>query len=122
MRGFILVLCLFLLLVAGITVNCYYVHSFYAEMDGLVNTLNAENSTENSNIIANIKNTWETRGKWLFISLGHRERNEISSNIDRLFIANQYGNKSEIEAIIKMLRNSLEEIIRLERFSISNIF
>ena len=107
MRGFILVLCLFSLLLTGITVNYYYVHSFYSEMTELANMLNIENPTENSSIITKMKEILETKGNWLCISVGHRERNEISNNIDRLFIANQYGNKSEIEAIIKMLENSL---------------
>ena len=122
MRGFILVICLFLILAVGIMVNYHYVHSFFLEINDFTDMLNAENPTENENIIAQLKEIWEIKGKWLWISVGLRERNEISNNIDRLYIANKYGTKSEIEKMIKMLKNSLEEIIRLEKFSISNIF
>lgn len=122
MRGLIIVLLLSILLIVGIVFNFHYVHSLYQELYESINKLNISPSEENNSIIESIKETWQTKSKWLCISLGYHERTEISNAIDQAIISNQEGSNFDFQFSIASLKNSLENIIRLERLSFNNIF
>lgn len=121
MRGFIISICLLISLIVGIFINAYYINSTFTELYILIEKINISKTNDNEQIILDIEKTWEEKSKLLFISSGYKEINEVEKAIYSLKSANTHNDKTQMEISLNDLKYAINAIIRLERFSISNI-
>ena len=121
MKGFIITITIFIVLLCTMFFNCYFVEKTINEMEEIVHTLNPQPCEENSILIDQIKKDWEKESIWLGLSVDYNDIKELTDIIDSLKAANETQNIEQFQIQVALLINAMDEIGRLERFSIKNI-
>ena len=121
MKGFILTLILFTLLIASIIINCFFVNNVHKDMHELVDKVSPYPSEENEALIKQIEKLWDERKKLLSISVSFSEIDKVTNSIDALSASNQSKDATQIAINIKLLQNAIDTLKRLEMFSVENI-
>lgn len=76
---------------------------------------------ENEKIINNILSNWEKNNIWIGLSVSYNDIEELTDIIDSLKAANRSDNIIQFQINVELLLNAIEELGRLEKFSIKNI-
>ena len=121
MKGFVLTLIIFALLISGIVINCIFVNKVHKDMHELVDKVSPSPSEGNEVLIKQIEKLWDERKKLLSISVSFSEIDDITNRIDALFASNQSKDAVQIAINIELLQNAIDTLKRLEMFSIENI-
>ena len=121
MKGFILTLILFTLLIASIIINCFFVNNVHKDMHELVDKVSPYPSEKNEALIKQIEKLWDERKKLLSISVSFSEIDKVTNSIDALSASNQSKDATQIAINIKLLQNAIDTLKRLEMFSVENI-
>lgn len=121
MRGFIITSVLFILLLIMIFSNFYFVKTLINDMQKNVNLLNSIPCKENAIIIEKLIAEWEKDSIWLSFSVSYDNIEELTNILDSLKATNSTENFEQFQIHVELLLNAIEEIGRLEKFSIKNI-
>lgn len=121
MRGLIISLILFSIMLVIITLNYYFVNKSLGDMTNITESLLPVPCEENDAILVQLIENWSKLSFWLSLSVSHNEIEELTNRIMTLQSANEIRNIEQFHINSKLLINSIEEIGRLESFSIKNI-
>ena len=101
--------------------NFYFVKTLINDMQKNVNLLNSIPCKENAIIIEKLIAEWEKDSIWLSFSVSYDNIEELTNMLDSLKAANSTENPDQFGIHIELLINAIDEIGRLEKFSIKNI-
>ena len=121
MKGFIITTLLFVILMTVISLNVFFISQTINTMKAEVSSLSRTPCLENEEIITNIINAWNKNSVWMSLSISNDDIEEVTDIIDSLKAANSTDNIIQFQINIELLLNSIEELGRLEKFSIKNI-
>ena len=122
MKSFYITLCLFIIMLAFISVNQAYVRSFSEtliraceQMDG---TLSHEEVVQKAEWILN---EWSDNKHFLQITVAHSEIESIDNAVDELWIYASQGDPVEFEKARQISLNAFEALGLAERLTFNNI-
>ena len=121
MKGFIIATSLFISLLICIFINYNYVNTVHTTMNEMVTLLSEKPCEENVAIIQNLQLYWENKSVILSISVSFREIDNLTNAIDSLYASNKSNNNIQFSIQKELLKNAIDAVVRLERFSIKNI-
>lgn len=121
MKGFIITSILFSLLLLTIIFNAAFLKSSIQDMKNTVELLTPIPCKDNNEIIDQLIQKWEQKSIWFSLSVSYEDVEELTDMIDSLKATNETQNIEQFTIHTELLLNTLDEIIRLERFSIDNI-
>jgi hypothetical protein len=122
MKGFIITAILFIALIVSIILNCEFVNTVHDDMHSIVAKLSNEPNLENEKTIKALKEYWDRNNTLLSVSVSFREIDNLSNAIDSLYAANKSQNTAHFLLYKELTQNAIDAIMRLEKFSIKNIF
>lgn len=122
MKGFIITVALSITLMVCIIINYNFVNKVHDTMHSMVEQLSNMPSNKNEEIIVSLKQYWDSKNTLLSFSVSFREIDDLSNKLDSMYAANQSGNTSQFLISKELLQNAIDAIMRLERFSVKNMF
>lgn len=121
MKDLIITLALITLLLLCIIFNFIYLNSIADHMNDMIKKINTVPSSENQDLIDNLKSFWEKHYSWVSISVSFRDIDELTNAIDAVSASNAINDSALLSTNIKRLENAVEAVVRLEKFTIANI-
>ena len=121
MRGLVITLALFVILLGIITVNSIFVEYSVQKMRYTVENLQLIPCSQNQIIINELDTNWKRISLWLSLSVCYEDIEELTDVIDAAKAANETGNVEQFKIHVNLLINAIDELGRLEKFSIKNI-
>ncbi len=121
MKGFVITTILFIILLIIISLNLFFMEKTITTMENEVKLLKEFPCEENEEIINNLLNNWEKNSIWMGLSVSYNDIEELTDIIDSLKAANRSDNIIQFQINVELLLNAIEELGRLEKFSIKNI-
>ena len=121
MRGLVITLALFVILLGIITVNSIFVEYSVQKMRYTVENLQLIPCSQNKTIINELDTNWKRISLWLSLSVCFEDIEELTDVIDAAKAANETGNVEQFKIHVNLLLNAIDELGRLEKFSIKNI-
>lgn len=117
---------LFVLLVAAVTANNIFINNIGNDLGkiraALPATLTFENAEEIHKSANRMRDYWEKKRKWVSLSVAESELDNLSGQIGTLICAVEADDDTEYRKALMLFDIALDDICRLERFSIENIF
>ena len=121
MRGLIITLILFAILISIVIINSFYVNNIINGIKNEITALKSFPCEENAVIIKQIKSDWEKDSILISLSVGYEDIEELTDMIVSLEASNSAKDYNQFKLYYELLLNSIEEIGRLEKFSVKNI-
>jgi len=121
MKAWIASLCLFLLLLAAIVGNAIYIHRVAEHLCGITDALCFE-GPDTEDALNELASYWERHRSFVALSIGYRELDHVCETMISLRTAYDTRNASDFECYRQLLSDAVQEIARLERFSVENLF
>lgn len=121
MKAWIVSLCLFVLLLGIIVFNAVYVHRVSDHLSEVLNSLSADAANTQDELDA-LDAYWEKHHPLVALSIGYRELDHVSETLISLRAAYQSRNVSDFELYRQLCVDAADELARLEKFSIENLF
>ena len=121
MKGFFITLILFSILVAGGILNFFFIHGICNEMNQMISEISDTPSKENEEKIIKVHEHWEKSEKKVSISVSYITIDEIGKLIDAIDVYNRLSDKEQLSYYIALLKNAVENVRRLEQFSVKSI-
>ncbi|MGM9631884.1 MAG: DUF4363 family protein [Eubacteriales bacterium] len=121
MKGFIITSVLFIIMIVLIGANCAYVNNVADSLLGIVLEISPSPSKENQEIINELQEKFQSSKMLLGISISTKDIESLSDCIDSVSSANKAGDEARLPTEIELLKNAIETIRKLERFSVDNI-
>lgn len=121
MRGFIITLILFAILISIVIINSFYINNIINDIKNEITSLKTIPCEENAIIIKQIKSKWEEDSIWVSLSVSYEDIEELTDMIASLEASNSVKDYNQFKLYHELILNSIEDIGRLERFSVKNI-
>lgn len=121
MKAWIISLCLFILLIGVIIGNAFYIHRVAAHLCEISDSLTFEEE-ETETCLEMLEAYWERHRTFVALSISYRELDRVSEAMISLRSAYDTKNASDFEEYRRLFRDAADEISRLERFSVENLF
>lgn len=121
MRGFIITLILFAILISIVIINSFYVNNIINDIKNEITSLKTIPCEENAIIIKQIKSKWEKDSIGVSLSVSYEDIEELTDMIASLEASNSVKDYNQFKLYYELILNSIEDIGRLERFSVKNI-
>lgn len=121
MKGFIITLILFAILISIVIINSFYVNNIINDIKNEITSLKTIPCEENAIIIKQIKSKWEKDSIWVSLSVSYEDIEELTDMIASLEASNSVKDYNQFKLYYELILNSIEDIGRLERFSVKNI-
>lgn len=121
MKGFIITSVLFIIMIVLIGANYAYINSVADSLLDIVLEISPSPSKENQEIINKLQEKFQSSKMLLGISISTKDIESLSDCIDSVSSANQAGDEARLPTEIELLKNAIETIRKLERFSVENI-
>ena len=121
MRGFIITIILFILLLSIVILNFFYIDYIINNMKQNINSLQSIPCEENAITINKIKENWQKDSVWVGLSVSYEDIEELTDMIASLEAANAVKDYNQFKLYCELILNSIEDIGRLEKFSVNNI-
>ena len=121
MRGFIITLILFAILISIVIINSFYVNNIINDIKNEITSLKTIPCEENAIIIKQIKSKWEKDSILVSLSVSYEDIEELTDMIASLEASNSVKDYNQFKLYYELILNSIEDIGRLERFSVKNI-
>ena len=90
-------------------------------MSKKIESLNPIPCQSNQIIIDEFSQEWENKGIWIGLSVSNEDMQKLTNAIDELKIANENEDTTQFQIYLSLLLTAIDEIGRLEKFSIKNI-
>lgn len=121
MKGWIVSLCLFVLLLFMIAGNAIYVRHVAEHISGEAQTLSLE-SENAEQTLSSLEEYWKKHRPYVALSIGYRELDHLSESLISLRAAYDEKSKSDFALYRRLSIDAAEELARLEQFSVENLF
>ena len=121
MKAWIISLCLFVLLIGTIIGNAVYVHRVSAHLRTVTDSLCFENG-QTAQALDALATYWDKHRPFVALSIGYRDLDHVCETMIFLRAAYDTRNASDFESYRRLLLDAADEISRLERFSVENLF
>ncbi len=121
MKAWIISLCLFLLLIAAIIGNAIYIHRVAAHLCAVTDALCFEGA-KTGEALDELAAYWDRHRAFVSLSISYRELDRVCETLISLRAAYNTQNASDFECYRQLLADAADEISRLERFSVENLF
>ena len=122
MKIFYAVLGVFLLLLAGVAINAVYVHRVAGELNARVDAIAALPCSESYASALELSAYWRRHRNIAGLSVSYTVIDRVSETAESLVAAAEAGDVFGRQQAIAMLRDAVEDLERLETFSIGNLF
>ncbi len=120
MKSFLLSLALLALVITGVCVNRIYISHAADVINGTVSQLDLKDDSKES--LEKLERYWEKHQKYIGLSVSYRELDHLGEMLISLRWAYDTENEAEFEKYRALTFDAVEEITRMERFSIENLF
>lgn len=119
MKAFIISALLFSLLIALIIGNAIYVHRVSEQIRNKLDVLDQSNAEET---LSYLEEYWQRHQPYIGLSVSYRELDHLSELLLSLRASSETQNEQDFELYRKIAIDAADELSRLERFSIENLF
>ncbi len=116
MKSFVVTVILFCLLIGIIIFNSIYTRKIAEELEEKISALDFDDDITDD--IDSLQQYWENKEKFFGVSVGFREIDKTCELIIALKVYYQYQNREEFEKAKQLLIDVIDEITRLEKFSL----
>lgn len=121
MKAWIVSLCLFILLIGIIIGNAVYVHRVADHLCSTLHALHFEDA-KTAATLEELDAYWQRHHPFISLSISYRELDHVSETMISLRAAYDTQNVSDFEGYRQLLLDAADELSRLERFSVENLF
>ena len=121
MKAWIASLCLFLLLIGVIIANAIYVHRVTDHLREATEALVFDEASTADALDA-LWEYWNRHRALIALSIGFRELDHVCETMISLRASYDTRSASDFEQYRRLLADAADEISRLERFSVENLF
>lgn len=121
MKSFLLSLLLLVALILGVTWNNLYIHDVFATMNGLLDAVPEVGEADCTAACERLSAEWEKHTDRVGLSVCFNVLDRVSEQTDLLLAAASCGDRYGFEAARVLLRDALEDMRRLEQFSIESL-
>ena len=121
MRGLYTTLALFLILIICGTLNFFYIRRVHEDMHQMVDQISSDPSPENEERLDALLKYWEKVDNLVSISVSFYTIEDVSLLISAAKVYNQENDATQLHYTIEQLKMAIDNIKRLETFSIKNI-
>lgn len=121
MKSFIATLIIFVLLLVIIVFNFFYINRVGDNMTEMVNALEFYDSTGCKAGLERLYGYWKDNEAKVSLSVSYIELNSVDDNMTKMISYFECDDRTEFECSRASLLNAIEEMRRLEAFSIKNI-
>lgn len=121
MRTFIVSLVIFLILLGCIIGNFFFIRSTTDNLAKMTASLPDANETECKDRVAELREFWERRRDLISLSVSYTDLNQCGSLLAALDAFSAAGDSTHFNAAKLQLLDALDELSRLEAFSIGNL-
>ena len=122
MKGFYITLVLFAALIICGVLNFLFVNNVHAEMNVITAEISRTPCPENKEKIQSLSDYWEKANPKLSFSVSYITIDTVTNLIDAVKVYNAVGDENQLIYNIELLINAIDNIKRLENFSVKNIF
>ena len=119
MKGFIVSLILFIVIIILVVLNFFYVQRATDVMKSLAKAVIEESS---DTAMSELKSYWKKHMEIVSLSANFRETDKISEELLRFEQAYKYGNELSLMQSYAILCDALEDVARYEQLSLGAIF
>lgn len=117
---------LFLILSVCVTANNIFINRVGDDLgrmrEALPTAMTSDNAEAIRSLAVDMDTYWRKKRKWASLSVAESELDNLSGQIAFLLCAADTGNDTEYRKALLLFDLALDDICRLERFSIENIF
>ncbi len=121
MKAWIASLVLLLALIVLIVVNANYVNRVSEHICTTADALSFEDA-QAKNVIEDLDQFWNRHRPYMALSIGYRDLDHLSEALISLRSAYDTQNASDFELYRRIISDAADELARLERFSVENLF
>ncbi len=121
MKSFIVTLLIFSALLGIITINFFYINSVGDELEKKVEELDISSIEECKIKLEELSLYWKDIETKISLSVSYTELNCIDDNITKMMTYLEHRDIVNFECYKASLLNAIEEMRRLEKFSLKNI-
>ena len=121
MKGLIISALIFVLLIVGTIINCFYVNHVHTQMSQMVSSISQMPCYENTVLICELKEFWSHHKSILSVSVSYDYIDDLTNKLDSLEQSNKSEDATQLAINIELLQNAIDAIIRLENIKIDNI-
>ena len=122
MKAIWLSVALLLLLIAGVTWNYIYINDVFASMNASLDALPDLSDAGCEDACEKLCEQWKKHTDRVGLSVCFGVLDRVSEQVELLSSCAACGDRYGFEAAQTLLRDALEDMRRLERFSIGNLF
>lgn len=122
MRSLIIIIAAFLIMICLITLNYLHLNKTAEEMTELTLSLNIGDTEKCAATIAAIEEIWQKNEAIFSLSVSFKEIDRLGETILSLKSAFESQNRAEFRKQRALLKDAIDGVARLERFSVLNIF
>ena len=122
MRSLIIIIVAFFATVCLMALNFNHVNAIAEEMTSLTESLDMSDTEQCSAAIDEIEAIWQKNEAIFSLSVSFRETDHLGETILALRSAFESRDLSEFEKQRALLKDAIDGVARLERFSVINIF
>ena len=120
MKVLVIALILFTLVIVGVTVNAFFVYDTIEQTQALAAA--AFRSSNSNDTLDELWDFWNSRSDLLGLSVSLREIDSATENLLVFQTACKERNQYSIKQSYALFCDSLDDILRYEKFSIGNLF
>ncbi len=121
MKSFYIALCVLILLVATIVLNCIYINNVSNRILFAIEEIKKAEINGSKAIIDELDRLWNEEMIKISMSVGYITINKIDDTISSLKVACDEESQYDFYNHISILENAVSELSRLENFSVFNI-
>lgn len=122
MRSLIIIIVAFLSMICLVALNYSHINETAAKMTKLAVSLDMSNTEECAATIKKIEDIWQKNEAAFSLSVSFRETDHLGETILSLRSAFESHDRTEFEKQRALLKDAIDGVARLERFSVLNIF
>jgi hypothetical protein len=120
-KSFFLSLLLLALLICGVVWNYIYINDVFASMNTLLDALPEVNDPACPAACEVLSAEWKKHTDRVGLSVCFNVLDRVSEQVELLSVCASCGDRYGFEASRELLRDALDDIRRLERFSVGNL-
>ena len=121
MKGFYITIALFSALIISCVLNFLFINNVHSEMNDMISEISESPCLENEEKIKELSEYWERVNSIVGISVNFLSIDSVSNLIDSVRVYNEQEDAIQLSYSKELLINAVENIKRLEVFSIKNI-
>lgn len=121
MKSFYIALCVLILLVATIVLNCIYINKVSNDLVSVIEEIKNASPNDLASKIDDLEGIWSNEKIKISTSIGYVTINKIDDTISSIKAACEEQSLYDFKNYLSILENAVRELTRLENFSVFNI-